>query len=178
MFKTLTLLAAFMGCSTILSAQAANPDTFKVTYFSNANTAGAPDATVQVTNVGTDNAQNLCAFFFVFDRNQEISECCVCPVSANGLLTLSVNENLTSNPLTGKVLKEGTIQIVSFACTGLIAPGVRAWSTHIQKGNFAVTETPFSDAGLSAGQFTSLSNKCNGIVLDGSGSGICYCPAE
>jgi len=32
MFRTLTLVAAFAGCATILSAQAINPDTYKVNY--------------------------------------------------------------------------------------------------------------------------------------------------
>jgi hypothetical protein len=178
MFRTLTLVAALAGCAAILSAQAIDPDTFKVTYFSKANTAGAPDATVQVTNAGTNGQEDICPYFFVFDQNQEMSECCACEVSANGLATLSVNDNLTSNPLTGVTLHEGTIQIVTFSCTtGQTNPGVRAWATHIQN-NGAITEDEFRDAGLSAKELTRLLNDCAAMVAVGSGHGFCYCPVE
>jgi hypothetical protein len=72
-FKALTLMAAFAGCATILSAQAIDPDTFKVNYFSHANVQG-PDGTVRITNAGTSGG-NLCADIYVFDPNQELSEC-------------------------------------------------------------------------------------------------------
>ncbi len=176
MFRTLTFVAAFAGCAAILSAQAIDPDSYKVTYFSNAHTADAPDATVQVTNAGTNGTEDICPYFFVFDQNQEMSECCACELSANSLTTFSVNANLTSNPLTGVVLNRGTIKILTFSCTtGQLNPGVRAWATHIQN-NFAITESDFQDAGLSAKELTRLLNDCDAILEVGSGHGFCYCP--
>ena len=175
MFKTLTSMAAFVGCATILSAQVV-ADAYKVTYFSNAHTIDAPDATVQVTNAGTNGAADICPYFFVFDQNQEMSECCECQLSANGLTTFSVDNALTANPLTGVTLKRGTIKIVALSCTaGQPSPGVRAWATHIQN-NFAITEGVFPDAGLSAAELTRLENDCNAIEEVGSGHGFCYCP--
>jgi hypothetical protein len=53
---TLTTLAVFGApfSSSIIRAQTTPlADTFKVNYFSNANTPGAPDGTVQITNPGT-----------------------------------------------------------------------------------------------------------------------------
>jgi len=38
---------------------------------------------------------------YVLDAYQEMTECCACAESPNGLRTLSVNKNLTNNPLTG-----------------------------------------------------------------------------
>ena len=55
MLKTLSIAAAVFGFAAILSAQTAapGPDTFKVGYFSYANSP-APDGTVRITNVGTN----------------------------------------------------------------------------------------------------------------------------
>jgi copper(I)-binding protein len=162
-------------------------DTLKVDYFANANTAGAPDGTVRIDNPGTSGG-GLCAAIFVFDVNQEMSECCSCYVSPDGLRTLSVNTDLTSNPLTGVVLNTGVIKIVStFAypnksCptptnpTLLVpTPAVRAWATHIQNSNFTVTETNSQDATLSATEQADLQTQCRSIHSVGSGAGICSC---
>jgi len=51
------------------------------TYFSNANTPSAPDATVRIINDGDTNG-NLWAAYYVFDDSQELSECCSCLVWA------------------------------------------------------------------------------------------------
>lgn len=170
-------------------AAASEPaDTLKVDYFSNANTAGAPDGTVRLTNVGTSGG-NICADIFVYDPSQELSECCSCLITPNGLLTLSVNKALTANPLTGVTLNTGTISIVSArptagACplpTTAIAPvaGVRSWATHIQNSNFTVTETNSQDANLSNGELGVLQNDCFAVHLIGSGKGVCSCsPGE
>jgi len=158
-------------------------DTLKVDYFANANTAGAPDGTVRIDNPGTAGG-DLCAAIFVFDVNQEMSECCSCLVTPDGLRTLSVNTDLTSNPLTGKILETGVIKIVSTKADGTTCPNptslsptasVRAWATHIQNSNFTVTETSSQDATLSATEQGNLQNECVAIHKDGSGSGVCSC---
>jgi len=153
-------------------------DVLKVDYFSNANTAGAPDGTVRLTNPGTSGG-SLWAAIYVFDPNQELTECCECYLSPDGLRTLSVNSDLTSNPLTGVTLSTGLIKIVSTAGTNpaRLAPvaAIRSWATHIQNSNFAVTETASSDATLSATEQNRLNVQCFAIELDGSGHGICSC---
>jgi hypothetical protein len=158
-------------------------DTMKVDYFANANTAGAPDGTVRIDNPGTSGG-NLCAAIFVFDAAEEMSECCSCLVTPDGLRTLSVNTNLTSNPLTGVTLTGGLIKIVSTEANGTTCPAptelyptpaVRAWATHIQNSNYTITETASQDATLSSWEQTSLQNECHAIHLDGSNAGICSC---
>jgi len=165
-------------------AQTAPPaDTLKVDYFANANTAGAPDGTLRITNPGTSGS-GLCAAIFVFDVNQELTECCSCYLSPDGLRTLSVDTDLTSNPLTGKTLTGGLLKIVSTRANSGVCPNptslsplaaVRAWSTHIQNAGFAITETASQDATFSATEQTSLQNECHAIHLDGSTKGICTC---
>ncbi len=193
MFKTLSTIVALSGLAAGLSAQTSPyPDTFKVSYFSNAfpevaceaTVATVADATVQITNVGTQSGSgDLYAAIYVFDPNQEMSECCACLVTPNGLLTLDINDDLTSNPLTGETLTTGAIEIVSSKSSSPTsvtpAAGIRAWATHIQDSSGAPgseTETPFSDSNLSAGELKSLESKCSAIHLVGSGAGTCSCP--
>jgi len=158
-------------------------DTLKVDYFSNANTAGAPDATLRLDNPGTSGG-NICAAIYVFDAQQEMSECCSCLLTPDGLRTLSVNADLTSNPLTGVTLNTGVIKLVSTTVPGACpaypfsitpTPALRAWVTHIENKNFAVTETNAADATLSANEVTRLQAQCRAIWLDGSGAGQCSC---
>src|SRR6202040_4418143 len=77
------------------TAVAQDNSTYALTYFSNANITGAPDATVRVINDGNTGG-DLCAAFYVFDDSQEMAECCSCPVSADGLISESVNRYLLS----------------------------------------------------------------------------------
>lgn len=158
-------------------------DTLKVDYFANANTASAPDGTVRLTNPGTAPG-NICANIFVFDVYQELSECCSCFLSPDGLRTLSINTDLTKNPLTGVTLNTGLIKVVSTTLTAGTCPlptrinaiaAVRTWVTHIQNGSFAETETGSVDATLSVGEVTRLQAQCSAIALDGSGAGVCSC---
>ena len=158
-------------------------DTLKVDYFANANTAGAPDATVRITNAGAAGGR-LCAAVYVFDVYQEMSECCSCYVSPDGLRTLSVNTDLTSNPLTGVILNNGVFKIVSTKSNGTTCPNptslsptaaVRAWATHIQNSNFTITEDVSPDATLSVTEQNRLQTECVAIHTDGSGRGVCSC---
>lgn len=55
----------------------------------------------------------LCAMFYVFTADQQLAECCGCPVTPNGLRTLSVANDLTSNPLTGDLPQRGVIKLLS-----------------------------------------------------------------
>ena len=41
--------------------------------------------------------QPVCAMIYVFDDDEEMGECCGCLVTSSGLLTISVEYNLTSN---------------------------------------------------------------------------------
>jgi hypothetical protein len=152
-----------------------------VDYFSGANTGGNPLAQLRVINPNTNSAAGICAAIYVFDSFQELSECCSCSLSPDSLRTLDVNVDLTSNPLTGKILNTGAIKIVSTNTAGCHSAlklnptaAVRAWVTHIQDNAF-VTETASQDATLSSGEQTRLQSECFAISIDGSGHGVCTC---
>ena len=167
------------------NAAAATPvqDTLSVNYFTNANTAGAPDGTVELTNPGTSGG-SVCANIYVFYPDEEMTECCACSLSPDGLRTLSINSDLTSNPLVGVKATIGLIKIVSssYPCgngTAIVpTPSVRAWGTHIlglSTEGYAITEGEFQSASLSNKEISSLEAGCSAIQSVGSGHGICGC---
>jgi hypothetical protein len=185
--KLLTLLAvALVAAFSAGLASAAEPaDTLQVNYFVNANVAGAPDGTVQLTNPGTSGG-NVCAMIYVFEPDEEMAECCGCSLTPDDLRTLSINNDLTSNPLTGGVLYgSGLIKIVSSTDTGSCdarkltpTPSTRGWATHIlglTTGGYTITEGEFQNSSLSTVEANSLMKGCSAIVLEGSGHGVCSC---
>ena len=174
---TATLIIA--GTSVAFGQTAPPPDTEAVNYFTNAHT-GLPDGTVQITNPGT-NGGNLCAMIYVFEPDQQLAECCGCNTTPNGLRTLSINSDLTSNPLTPVTITNGVIKIVSSTGSPTCDPraikpaaGLRSWGTHILNSG-SITETQFLDATLSTIEVTRLTALCKSIYANGSGYGLCTC---
>jgi hypothetical protein len=214
MLKTISILAGLFGLAAALPAQT-YPDTYKIDYYSTAipqvcDTVNQqticqavpydPDSTVRLTNAGTqigstgDPSGNLCAMIYVFAPDQQMAECCGCALTPDALLTLSVANDLTDNPLTPVHAGTGAIKIVSSTGAPGCNPvkpvpvaGVRAWATHVQgavlevvhevTANF-LTETAFSDGVLSAGELKMLESKCGAIHNNGSGFGICTCGVD
>jgi hypothetical protein len=160
-------------------------DVYKVNYFSN-NAGSAPDATVRIDNPGLTYG-NLCAMVYVFDADQQMTECCGCVETHNGLRTLSVRRDLTSNPLTGVQSSTGVIKVVSSAVnnspcdpTANVSPkaNLRVWVTHIQNAvgtAWPITETESSDSTLGATELANLQAQCAFVNILGSGHGICSC---
>src|ERR1700692_2073868 len=157
-----------------------------VSYFANAHTSGVADATMRLTNPGGTGG-NLCAEIYVFDQDQQLSECCGCLVAPDGLKTLSVNTDLTGNPLTGRSSSSGVVKIVPADASvnpscdpTAIAPegSIAAWSTNIQKqggSTFSVTETTFDPGPLGDNELAALQNQCSFASTLGSGQGVCSC---
>ncbi|MGH9529025.1 MAG: Ig-like domain-containing protein [Terriglobales bacterium] len=154
------------------------------TYFDQANTPGV-DSALRISNSG-DTAENVCAMVYVFSADQQLSECCGCRVSKNGLLTLSLTNDLASNPLTRQTLTSGTIEVDSSDLAGnpkcnpaSVTPdgSLTIWATHIQ----AITMgTPPADGGGSqstpAGNApVSVQSQCQALQRLGSGQGVCTC---
>jgi hypothetical protein len=200
MKKVLCTVLSILAIALVLgvvsgTALAQDNSTYAVAYYSNANTTGAPDATVRVINDG-DTGGTLCAAFYVFDDSQEMQECCSCPVTADGLISESVNNYLLANSLTSFVNHRGVIKVVSTnAPSGSCDPtkgsptaGIRGWATHIQAASlptgsiirsaFAVTETPLHDANLGSAELAGLQQFCSFEIVLGSGRGTCTCGLE
>jgi trimeric autotransporter adhesin len=157
-----------------------------VNYFNHAGAVkSGVDGTIQLANPGLTPG-DLCAMVYVFDQNQELNECCGCTISDSGLRTLSVLNDLTSNPLTGTKPRGGEIKIVPSDPTqnpqcnpGSLAPtgALAGWGTNAQGSGSAaqVTETPFEVVPLSNVEAAFLANMCSYATQLGSGKGICSC---
>ena len=147
-----------------------------VTYFAN-NISTAPDGTVRVINDGLNSA-NIWADFFVFDDSEELTQCCSCVVTPDGLLSESVRNQLTKYPLTSIVPTRGVIKVIAsaiefdkntnFAGEAPIA-GLHGWATHNQStankyptggSPYYVTETELADASLAAPEQALLEELC------------------
>jgi len=167
------MLAIALLCSSAM-AQGDNSVYF-VTYYSN-NVTAAPDATVRVVNDGATES-TLYADFFVFDDSEELTQCCSCPVTPDGLLSESVRKELTAFPLRNIVNTRGVIKMISsstfFGAPSFTAetptPGLRAWATHIQSvanktpngpAPYTQTESPFADANLAASEQSLIESLC------------------
>jgi hypothetical protein len=183
--KVLFLTVVLVGLVIAGAGVASGQDVYKVNYFAN-NASPAPDATVRIDNPGLTYG-NLCAMIYVFAADQQLTECCGCIETHNGLRTLSVRSNLTSNPLTGVVATNGVIKVVSAAVnnspcdpTSNVAPtpNLRVWVTHTQNPvgtAYPITETESSDSTLGATELANLQAQCAFVNILGSGQGICSC---
>ena len=189
-YSLLRATLVFVGLS-LATGLACAQDVYKINYFSNNTVAGAPDATVRVSNPGLTYG-NLCAMIYVFAADQQMAECCGCVQSHNNETSYSVSTNLASpaRTLTGEFTPSGVIKIVSALpnSSGQCDPtsaykptaNLRAWATHIQNPvgtAFPITETEFSDTTLGATELANLQAQCSFIHILGSGFGICQCGA-
>jgi hypothetical protein len=191
MFKSLAFgaMAAALILALGSTTAVAQDNIFAVSYFSNAHVATAPDAALRLVNDGTVSdsspAGDLCASVYVFDSAEQLNECCSCRITPNGILSLSVNTNLTSNTLTGKTPTRGIVKVVSSKLSGgtcdakAVAPqtGIRGWITHVQKGAsaYVFTEEELLDSTYGSSESADLAEDCTVLVELGSGQGICSC---
>jgi len=199
-------ITLMLGGNALASAPVNQGDNsyYFVTYYSNANTTGAPDATLRIVNDGdytgcveitgdvdcVDPSAPLWAAIYVFDDSQEMRSCCACYITADGLLSESVNKQLTANEFTGRgQMTRGVIKVISSSSYDPTAPvptpGLRAWSTHIEatknipeKSPWFVTETTLADSNLSSTELYNLGALCSYGLTLGSGYGLCPCTNE
>jgi len=165
------------------------PDAFQVRYASNLNIG---DSVVNITNAGTANTAtgaltNICVNVYTFAPDEQLISCCSCNVTPNALVSLSARADLISNTLTPAVPSAIVVKLLASRQTTCnastvsaenLAPGMRAWGTTIHAApttpvSYAVTETDFSQAGLSTGEMARITSFCGFIQANGSGFGIC-----
>jgi hypothetical protein len=188
----LLAIALVFGAASAV-AQNAPDDVYALGYYSGANTEGNPDTTVRVINDGSAGEADLCAAFYVFDNSQELQACCSCPVTADGIISESVNRNLLGNVLTSNINKAGVIKVLSTAtakggpteCSasaqfaGAVTPGIRGWITHVQAARTPqITESSLKDSNYTTLETGDLETECQFLIRLGSGHGVCSCNAE
>ncbi len=177
---------------------------FLISYAANL-TSG--DGVINLTNTGANGAAlngpgfggaagNICMNVYAFSPDEQLVSCCSCLVTPNGLASLSVNQDLISNTLTGVRPNSVVVKVVptgagagftGTACTNsaavagqnaanpLIASGALGFGTtvHAQGTAFATTENPLRQSTLSAQELASITNRCTNIIGNGSTFGIC-----
>ena len=194
-----------MAALTISAVAFAQSDTsFQIRYATNTTTNGV-DSVINITNTGANGASlygpgfggigNICVNVYAFSPDEQLVSCCACLITPNGLVSLSVKNDLVSNTLTGVIPSSVVIKLLnttsgdgsgstctqSAAIAGTAAfpirPGMLAWGTTVHAGpvagTFSLTETAFSPATLSAQELASITNRCTNIIGNGSGFGIC-----
>ena len=103
-------------------------DAYYLGYYGNANMGFSVEADLNIVNPGSTGGYSaaelvdgidgdLCANIYVFKADQELAECCSCFLSPNGLRTLTLDGDLTSNPVQNTTVvpkpHAGLIKIVS-----------------------------------------------------------------
>jgi hypothetical protein len=197
--RYLSISTAIMLFSAVAFAQ--NPITadspFQVRYASNLPIG---DSVINVTNTGASSTTafptqngNICVNVYTFSPDEQLISCCACPVTPDGLVSLSARNDLISNTLTPGVptsivikllASTGTACNASTAGTGnnALATGMAAWGTSIHAlpvtpgspaTTYGVTETAFTPSTLSAAELTRITTLCGFIQINGSGFGIC-----
>jgi hypothetical protein len=194
--------AAFGQAPPGLADPTTNDTGFKVRYASN---LAIGDSVVNMTNTGasstsdgllTGGAQNgnLCASVYTYSPDEQLVSCCSCNVTPNGLNSLSVRGDLTSNTLTPIVPSAVVIKILATSpvtCSNTTAASIRLADLPLRKGlvvwgttihalplsggaqQYGVVETEFNTAEPSEAEVTRMTQLCSFIRANGSGYGIC-----
>jgi hypothetical protein len=136
---------------------------YQVKYAPNLNIG---DAVINITNTGANGGVGLgsgttasvagafCANVYVYDPSEAIVSCCSCPVTPNGLVSLSAVSDLINNPLTRGNPTSIVIKLLAtvpvggtcnnsalLAGTPTLAEGMAAWGTTLHANSSAAPGT-------------------------------------
>jgi hypothetical protein len=153
------------------------------------NTGSSGGVTLQAGTSATVGGA-ICINIYSFTFDEQIVQCCSCPVTPNGLVSLGVSKDLTQNPLNSRgipsnvVVKLVATSPIAGSCSGSaaaitsatpLAQGMVAWGTtlHVVGGTLQLTETAFTPATPSASELNRLGSICSFILAQGSGAGVC-----
>ena len=182
--RTMVYVACAIAILLVLSGTA-SAQSMEVTYFDNNSltTTGAPQAVVHIVNPGNG---ALCADVYVWRSDQELSECCSCPITPNGVLTFTV-DYATNNPgdhTPGATA--GSIDVIAdstASCTDSSASNptpagsLLVWATHVNldsvTSGYDVTETEALTTSLSSGEQSEAASRCGFLQSNGSNAGLC-----
>lgn len=167
-FHTLgaTIFASFAISVVAFAQPNVTVDTsFQVRYVANLNLG---DSVINITSGGARGAGlaagttaattgAMCVNVYAFSPDEQMISCCSCPVTPNGLVSLSARRDLVNNTLTPAVPTANRGEALcddAGSCSGSAANpgeptiGMLAWGTTVHAGAAAgsaaaITETPF-----------------------------------
>ena len=177
---------------------------YQLRYFANLQVA---DSYINATNAGTysgiDPNGRICANFYGYDPKEEPINCCSCLITPNGLVSLSLRNDILSSTLTSAPLTLGiTVKVLASLPTPVggttcnpsaptpatLVRGLKLWAItpHLNTnttapnppGNpvapaYQLTETEFAKAELSPDEYNKLVGFCRFIQVAASGFGQC-----
>lgn len=169
---------------------------FQVSYFPNLRRG---DGVINATNPGSLGADRpagssasttgaICLNVYAFAPDEQMVACCSCPVTPNGLVTLSAQRDIVSNAFTSTAPASIVVKLLASipdngSCQGSaavaheanLASSLNAWGTKIHElgAEAKVTETAFLPATLSAGELNRMTRLCSVISASDRGYGIC-----
>ncbi len=118
-------------------------NTYQLRYFANLDKG---DSYINLTNAGTLDgrapAGNICVNVYTFDPAEELISCCACPITPNGLASLSVRNDLLSNTLTPGVPTSVTVKLLSSAVFDVNGFNISASSCNASGVNTGVPGPP------------------------------------
>lgn len=209
-----TLVLAAMVSSVVALAQtptSSGDGRFQIGYAANVTTG---DSYINISNDGASmttttiaSGQNvlaisgsLCANIYAFAPDEEMLSCCSCPITPNGLVSVSVQNDLLSNTFSGRANPSSVvIKLIGStpptagaggttgspcgtSASGMFsisAPGLVAWITSLHSntsattGPYSMTENPFIVGDYNPPEIARLANLCTIFQVQGSGYGIC-----
>jgi hypothetical protein len=178
------------------------PGTLRTTYYYTATSPllggpGADDLLTLINPVGCSNpglvgcrVLNQCAMIYVFDNNENLGECCGCPLTPQQPVSFSVQHNLTSNWGLSTEHTTGTIDIISSLTNTFRGqasiPGCNPaaqYTTSRELNGYILhnqtagpPEVPLADAGdADPVTVNSLVSKCANLTVNNK-AGFCICP--
>jgi hypothetical protein len=183
-YRALALAAAAAALVLVTggSTAMAQDHVYFQSYFANVHKPGAPDGTLRLTNDG-NSASDLWADIYVFNDDEQMEECCSCEVTPNGYLSLSVDKDLTGNPLAPERFHgRGLILVVSSATFDPTDPvpkrGIRAWITHPEalatEGQYSLSVEQLTDSNPGSEEVAELAETCS-FMLSLSVCAPCSC---
>ncbi|MBY0505809.1 MAG: hypothetical protein K2X03_17975 [Bryobacteraceae bacterium] len=168
-----------------------------VLNFTNSGAMGAGAA----AGTSSSTVGAICVNVYAFSPDEQMVSCCSCPVTPNGLVSLSVQRDLLSNTFTPAAPISLVIKLLaslpsagangcaaSASSPGTQVPGLLAWATTVHTRRrpeggdvLQATETPFSPSTLSVlpgpgdniGELARLTQLCTFINANGLGFGVC-----
>jgi len=197
------VLLVALVCAAAAFAQQLTPglDTpFQVSYAANPS---AGESYINIINTGANGAPlkgpgfgaavgNMCVNVYAFAPDEQEISCCSCLLTPNSVANLGVNRDLTSTTLTGVVPTSVVIKLVATlagsggsgsSCSNSAATvafdnmvyGMIAYGTTPQPVGTAynAVSQAFLPATLSAGELASITGRCQAILGNGSGFGVC-----
>jgi hypothetical protein len=140
-------------------------------------------------NLAGADPQTVCAMIYVFDDDEEMGECCGCPLSSAQLATFSVENNLTANwglaggPEAGQQTN-GAIAVVATApngpgstCNPTNLPGYSVTNANNLLGSVTNSQTSFVPLGRTTTLISVSGGDAQNFVANGPKVGLRIQPA-